>query len=236
MSASSRLSGGWWLREPCGRRRLEKSSQPVRARRRSSAVALDGAVGPAAEQGADEALGFAVRARRVGAGAQVFDPERLAGERVHDQRRRRSRCRSSPARCGSRCARRRKPTALVAFSSSSTDPAASGAPVAVDAVARPAGPAKFLDAGVQELAGAAALVALSGLSRLEPGEPRRSALPSDAAIARPRSPPPAPRECGGQSSAAPRSDRAAPPPRPCGSNEATWRACARSRRRPRPPA
>ena len=38
------------------------------------AVALDGAVGPAAEQGADEALGFAVRARRVGAGAQVFDP------------------------------------------------------------------------------------------------------------------------------------------------------------------
>ena len=66
------------------------------------AVAVDGAVGPAAEQGADEALGFAVRARRVGAGAQVFDPERLAGERVHDQRRRRSRCRSSPARCGSR--------------------------------------------------------------------------------------------------------------------------------------
>ena len=36
------------------------------------AVAVDGAVGPAAEQGADEALGFAVRARRrVGAAAQV---------------------------------------------------------------------------------------------------------------------------------------------------------------------
>ena len=46
------------------------------------AVAVDGAVGPAAEQGADEAFGFPVGARPVGPGAKVFDPERLAGERV----------------------------------------------------------------------------------------------------------------------------------------------------------
>ena len=52
-----------------------------------------------------------------------------------------------------------------------TDPAASGAPVAVDAVARPADSPKFLDVDVQELAGAAALVAVSGLRTLEPGEP-----------------------------------------------------------------
>ena len=33
--------------------------------------AVDGAVGPAGEQGSDEALGLAVGARPVGAGAQV---------------------------------------------------------------------------------------------------------------------------------------------------------------------
>jgi len=46
------------------------------------AAAVDGAVGPAAEQGADEALCFAVGAWPVGPGAQVFDSQRLAGERV----------------------------------------------------------------------------------------------------------------------------------------------------------
>jgi len=46
------------------------------------AVAVDRAVGPAAEQGADEALGLTVGAGPVGAGAEVFDPERATGERV----------------------------------------------------------------------------------------------------------------------------------------------------------
>src|SRR5215210_4720139 len=46
------------------------------------AVAVDGAVGPAAEQGADEALCFAVGLGPVGAGAQVADAERAAGEGV----------------------------------------------------------------------------------------------------------------------------------------------------------
>jgi hypothetical protein len=46
------------------------------------AVAVDRAVGPAAEQGADEAFCFPVSARSVRACAQVLDPERFAGERV----------------------------------------------------------------------------------------------------------------------------------------------------------
>jgi hypothetical protein len=46
------------------------------------AVAVDRAVGPASEEGADEAVRFAVGARPVGLGAEVLDPERLAGERV----------------------------------------------------------------------------------------------------------------------------------------------------------
>src|SRR6059036_124704 len=47
------------------------------------ACAVDGAVGPAGEHGADEAFGFAVCLRPVGASAEVADPERSAGERVH---------------------------------------------------------------------------------------------------------------------------------------------------------
>ena len=58
---------------------VEPAGEGVRA---FVAVAVDGAVGPAAEHGADEALGLAVGARPVGAGAEVFDPERFAGERV----------------------------------------------------------------------------------------------------------------------------------------------------------
>ena len=50
------------------------------------AGAVDRAVGPAAEQGADEALGFAVGLGPVGAGAQVADPERAAGDRVDVER------------------------------------------------------------------------------------------------------------------------------------------------------
>jgi hypothetical protein len=46
------------------------------------AGAVDRSIGPAAEQGADEALGLAVGLRPVGAGAQVADPERAAGKRV----------------------------------------------------------------------------------------------------------------------------------------------------------
>src|SRR4029453_5326063 len=44
--------------------------------------AVDSAVGPAAEQGADEALGLAVGLGSVGPGAQVTDAERAAGDRV----------------------------------------------------------------------------------------------------------------------------------------------------------
>src|SRR5690349_24689590 len=47
--------------------------------------AVDGAVRPSREQRADEAFGFAVGARPVGPRAQVFEPERLAGECVHDR-------------------------------------------------------------------------------------------------------------------------------------------------------
>src|SRR5205823_5232522 len=43
----------------------------------------DGAVRPAAEQRANEPLGFAVGLWPVGAGAQVADPERPAGDRVN---------------------------------------------------------------------------------------------------------------------------------------------------------
>jgi hypothetical protein len=47
------------------------------------AVAIDGAVGPAAERGADEPFGFAVGLGSVGPGAEVADPERPAGDRVN---------------------------------------------------------------------------------------------------------------------------------------------------------
>src|SRR5919198_3903663 len=46
------------------------------------ARAVDGAIGPAVEQGADEALGFAVGLWPVGAGAEVADAEPAAGEGV----------------------------------------------------------------------------------------------------------------------------------------------------------
>jgi hypothetical protein len=46
------------------------------------AVAVDGAVGPAAYEGADDALGFPVGPGAVGTGAQVPDRERAAGDRV----------------------------------------------------------------------------------------------------------------------------------------------------------
>src|SRR5689334_12537765 len=46
------------------------------------AGAVDGAVGPAVEEGADEAFGFAVGLRPVGAGAEVVDAELAAGDGV----------------------------------------------------------------------------------------------------------------------------------------------------------
>ena len=72
---------------------------------RSSAGAVDRAVGPAAEHGADEAFCLAVGAGPVGPGAGVFDPERGAGELVQRSRCRRGRCRSSLSAPG--CRRRR---------------------------------------------------------------------------------------------------------------------------------
>ena len=47
------------------------------------ARAVDGAVGPAAEKGADEPFGLAVGLGPIGAGAQMTDPERVAGDGVH---------------------------------------------------------------------------------------------------------------------------------------------------------
>jgi hypothetical protein len=47
------------------------------------AGAVDRAVGPAAEQCADEALGLAVGLRSVGPGSDVPNPERSASDRVH---------------------------------------------------------------------------------------------------------------------------------------------------------
>ena len=47
-------------------------------------VAVDGAVGPAAEHRADEAFGFSVGARPIGARAEVFDSEASAGELVDE--------------------------------------------------------------------------------------------------------------------------------------------------------
>src|ERR1019366_3300240 len=49
------------------------------------AIAVDRAVGPATEHGADEALCLAVRLRAVGAGAQVADAERATGHCVSDR-------------------------------------------------------------------------------------------------------------------------------------------------------
>lgn len=46
------------------------------------ACAVDGAVGPAVEHGADEALGFAVGLGAARSSAEVADAERLAGEGV----------------------------------------------------------------------------------------------------------------------------------------------------------
>src|SRR5436309_1826391 len=46
---------------------------------------VDGAVGPAVDQGADEALCFAVGCAADRAGCAVAQAERLAGERVHDR-------------------------------------------------------------------------------------------------------------------------------------------------------
>jgi hypothetical protein len=47
------------------------------------AVAVDGAVGPAGEHGADEPLGFAVGLGSVGTGTQVLDRQRAARDRVY---------------------------------------------------------------------------------------------------------------------------------------------------------
>src|SRR5450755_201350 len=46
------------------------------------AVAIDGAVGPAGDQGANEAFGFAVGLGSVGLGAQMADPESATSDRV----------------------------------------------------------------------------------------------------------------------------------------------------------
>src|SRR6266540_5866769 len=54
----------------------------VKCLRALHARAVDGALGPAPEQRADEALGFAVGLRTIGTGTAVADPELAASERV----------------------------------------------------------------------------------------------------------------------------------------------------------
>ncbi len=49
------------------------------------ACAVDGAVGPAVEHGADQALGFAVGLRSARPGAEVADAEAAAGDCVRDR-------------------------------------------------------------------------------------------------------------------------------------------------------
>ena len=50
------------------------------------AGAVDRAVGPAGEEGADEAFGFAVGLGPVGAGAEVADTQGAAGDRMDVER------------------------------------------------------------------------------------------------------------------------------------------------------
>ena len=80
-------------------------AEPGRSARGAGGGAIGPAVRPLTEQRLDEALGFAVGARRVGPGAQVAHPELR-----HAARRRASgtpsRCQSSRARCARRA---RKP-------------------------------------------------------------------------------------------------------------------------------
>ena len=85
----------------------------------------DRTVSRAAEQGADEAFGLAVGAGPVGPGAEVFDPERPAGDRV-DRRAvggavvGQHRFDADAVAGEVRDRARRKPIAVAAFSSAST--------------------------------------------------------------------------------------------------------------------
>src|SRR5215216_4197603 len=146
------------------------------------AGAVDGAVGPAAEQGADEALCLAVGLGSVGAGAQMADAERAAGERVH------GRAVSGP---------------IVGQQALDFDAVAVGeGPVVVlaqpvaDALSGAAlDAAKPLDVDVDQLAGAGTLVAAGGLEAETPSLPIpmrvrmpetvESAMPSNSAISGP---------------------------------------------------
>ena len=78
-----------------GSRTRRCQSQPSRAAVRSCAGGVDRAVGPAGEQGADEALCLAVGLGPVGAGAQVAHAERRGRRSRAPSSDRRSRCRSS---------------------------------------------------------------------------------------------------------------------------------------------
>src|SRR5579862_3745335 len=150
------------------------------------------AVGPAAEHRADEALRLPIRARPVGPGAQVLEPERLAGECVDDGAVTGAVVGHHPlntdavgAVVGDGAAEEasRRGRLLVAehldvgdpggvvdadVDVLPADPAASCAAVAVDAVAGPTDPAKLLDVDVQELARSFPLIAVCWLGRFEP--------------------------------------------------------------------
>ena len=74
--------GGLWPRAECLSVMVVVPEPSVKGGGAFGAVAVDRAVGPAAEEGADEPFGFAVGLGSVGAGAQVADPEGAAGDRV----------------------------------------------------------------------------------------------------------------------------------------------------------
>jgi len=70
------------------------------------------------------------------------------------------------------------------------DPAAAGAPIAVDPVARPPDPAQLLHVDVDELARPLPLITVGGLRRLQPGEPTKPDPGQDRRDRRDRHPEP----------------------------------------------
>jgi hypothetical protein len=153
---------------------------------------VDRTVGPAAEQGANEAFRLAVGARRVRPGAEVFDAQRFASERVD----RGAVCVAvvghqpldpdpEGGEVGDRAAQEAdrgrgflvlehldvgEPRGVVDRDVNvlPADPAAPTAPVAVHAVPGPADPAELLDVDVDELARPRLLVPVRRLERLQP--------------------------------------------------------------------
>src|SRR6266849_7855764 len=162
-------------------------------------TAVDRAVGPAAEQGADEALRLPVCPWPVGTGAQVFEPQRFAGERVDRGAVGGAVVGHQPldpdpegGEVGNRAAQKadRGQGLLIVEDFNVDEPGrvvdadvdvfpaevirppmvAAAGDAAGDAVARPSDPAELLDIDVDELASTLFLVAVRRLEWLQPPE------------------------------------------------------------------